>query len=147
MANSRDKHKNELAYADAVEALAGKPYLLGANGPHAYDCSSAVCHGIRTVIGDFGDYTAHSLRKHFTKRLANRRALRRGTLIFYDYTADGNIDHVTTVLNDHTMLHPSSGRGELMIVSLTYLDTYTYKRSGKIYYAEIDWRAAQNSEA
>lgn len=131
----------DLQYADAVEALIGKPYVLGANGPDAYDCSSAVCHGIRTVLGEFGDYTAHDLRRKFTAPLPAHQALHRGALIFYDYTRDGHIDHVTTVLDELFMLHPSSGSGELLKVTLTYLDHYTAKRGGEIFYRQIDWGA------
>ncbi len=63
----------------------------------------------------------------------------RGTLIFYDYTSDGKIDHVTTILNPKQILHPSSGDGELQIRPLNYLDSYTKKQGGRIYYRKINW--------
>jgi RHS repeat-associated protein len=133
--------KNSEQYAASVEALAGKPYKLGANGPDAYDCSSTVCYGIRTVSGTFGDYTADQIYKKFVTPLSGREELQIGDLIFYDYTSDGTIDHVATALSQGRMLHPSSGAGALQIKSIDYLDGYTHQRGGKIYYGRIDWGA------
>lgn len=133
--------KNSEQYAASVEALAGKPYKLGANGPDAYDCSSTVCYGIRTVSGTFGDYTADQIYKKFVTPLSGREELQIGDLIFYDYTSDGTIDHVATALSQGKMLHPSSGAGALQIKSIDYLDGYTHQRGGKIYYGRIDWGA------
>ena len=124
-------------YAGAVEKLAGKPYLLRANGPDAYDCSSTACYGIRTVANSkFGDYTAHDLYTMFSVPSSSKT---RGSVIFYDYTSDGRIDHITTILNSSNMLHPSSGAGVLQIKPINYLDSYTNNRGGTIYYREFNW--------
>jgi hypothetical protein len=63
----------------------------------------------------------------------------RGSVIFYDYTSDGRIDHITTILNSSNMLHPSSGAGVLQIKPINYLDSYTNNRGGTIYYREFNW--------
>lgn len=135
VANSEIKF-NDL-YAKTVERLEGKPYLLGANGPNAFDCSSTACYGIRTAANSsFGDYTANDLFLKFSKPSNN---LDRGSVIFYDYNSDGGIDHVTTILNSSEMLHPSSGAGILQIRPIHYLDSYTIKKGGSIYYKEFNW--------
>ncbi len=136
-ANSCPVTKN-MRYANSVENLAGKPYGFGANGPTAYDCSSTVCYGMRGENLLFGDYTAHELFNKFTYNI-NLASVQRGDLIFYDYTSDGTIDHVTTVLGENRMLHPSEGSGELLITTRTYLNNYTSIRGGTIYYRAIDW--------
>jgi len=124
-------------FAGAVEGLAGKPYILGEDGPEAYDCSGAACYGIRTVANsEFSDYTAHDLFSKFSIT-TNRRI--RGSVIFYDYTSNGRIDHITTILNSSEMLHPSSGAGVLQIKPIDYLDSYTIDRGGVIYYREFHW--------
>jgi RHS repeat-associated protein len=124
-------------YAGAVEKLAGKPYVLGADGPKAYDCSSTACYGLRTVANSkFGDYTAHDLYEKFSVPSSSKT---RGSVIFYDYTSDGRIDHITTILNSSNMLHPSSGAGVLQIKPINYLDSYTKNRGGTIYYRDFNW--------
>jgi cell wall-associated NlpC family hydrolase len=123
-------------YVSSVESLVGKPYVLGANGPDSYDCSSTVCFGIRQVYPGFNDYNAHQLFHLFTRSTTNTD---RGTLVFYDYTSDGIIDHVTTLTGDGNMIHPSSGSGEILDVDSTYLDNYTSSHGGTKYYREIDW--------
>ena len=124
-------------YAGVVEGLAGKPYIFGADGPNAYDCSSTACYGIRTVANsNFGDYTANDL---FSKFSVSSNSRTRGSVIFYDYTSDGRIDHITTILNSIEMLHPSSGAGMLQIQPINYLDRHTYNQGGTIYYREFNW--------
>lgn len=65
-------------------------------------------------------------------------------MIFYDYTSDGTIDHVTTILNPTQMLHPSQGAGILQIQPLNYLDNYTNERGGSIYFRELNWQLIIN---
>ena len=139
--SSKKQQGNTERYARSVEALSGKPYKLGANGPDAYDCSSTVCFGIRTVAGTFGDYSADQIYNKFITPLSGRDTLSRGDLIFYDYTSDGRIDHVVTALGRGQILHPSSGAGELQIKPIDYLDSVTSERGGTIYYGRINWGA------
>ena len=132
---SNNDNYNE-KYAAAVEKFAGKVYLSGANGPDKFDCSGAVVAGIRSITSKFGDYTADQLFKKFSTDHGGKV---RGSLIFYDYKGDGKIDHVTTILNESEMLHPSSGALKLQIKPINYLDKYTKDQGGKIYYRQINW--------
>lgn len=67
-------------YAGAVEKLACKPYILGADGPKAHDCSSTACYGIRTDANSkFGDYAAHDLYKKFSVPSSSKT---KGSVIF-----------------------------------------------------------------
>ncbi len=129
-------------YAQTVENQAGKPYVWGANGPDSFDCSGTACYGIRQAANpNFGDYSANSLFNQFSFETNNRG---RGTVIFYDYTSDGIIDHVTTVLNSTHMLHPSQGKEVLQIKPLSHLDSYVNKRGGTKYFREINWQNVGN---
>ncbi|SMD39291.1 NlpC/P60 family protein, partial [Reichenbachiella faecimaris] len=127
------------SFAIELETLEGLPYETGADGPDQYDCSGAVCHGLRTVANNsFGDYTADDLFNNFSNAVSE---LETGNVIFYDYTSDGTIDHITTVIGGGDMVHPSSGQGIIQIVPTTWLDNYTEDLGGTIYYREIDWDA------
>jgi RHS repeat-associated protein len=123
-------------YADLVEALIGMPYVWGQAGPHGFDCSGTVCFGIRQLAPEFIRTTADGLYRNYTVSSSSRG---RGTLIFYDYKSDGKIDHVTTILNDTQMLHPSQSKGILELRPIDYLNNYTNKQGGSIYYREINW--------
>jgi hypothetical protein len=124
-------------YASVVEKLAGKSYSLGANGPKAFDCSSTACYGIRKAANSkFGDYTANDLFKKFSISSSSKL---RGSVMFYDYTSDGNIDHVTTILDPSNMLHPSSSALLLQVKPINYLDSYTKNKGGTIYLREFNW--------
>ena len=136
VANAEGVNYNNI-YAGTVEELVGKPYKRGADGPNAYDCSGTACYGIRKAANSkFGDYTAHDLYSKFS---VPSNSLARGTVKFYDYNSDGRIDHITTILNSTEMLHPSSGAGVLQIKPINYLNNYTNKRGGSIYFREFNW--------
>ena len=131
-------------YANILEGLSGKPYVYGADGPNSFDCSGAACFGIRnTANPQFGDYTAHDL---FEKYTFHTKSKERGNVLFYDYTSDGRIDHITTILNTKKMLHPSSGAKMLQIKPISYLNNYTYKRKGKIYLRRFNWKKIRNKK-
>ena len=120
-------------YASTVQVLAGTPYELGSNGPDSYDCSSTVCYGIReTDNAGFGDYTADELYRNYTRTSTSQS---RGNLTFYDWDSDGVIDHVTTILGENLMSHPSGNSGILLNTTRTYLDGL----GGTRYHAEIIW--------
>ena len=126
------------AFVNTITLLVGLPYVYGANGPDSFDCSSTICYGLRQINSSFGDYTADQLFRLFT---VPSSSYQRGTLVFYDYTSDGVIDHVTTLLDDGNMIHPSSGSGEILDVPASYLDNYTSSNGGTKYYREINWNS------
>ena len=128
-------------FADIVEVQEGKPYVWGQAGPNSFDCSGTVSYGIKQIAPKFVRTTADDIYKNYTIPSTSKG---RGTLIFYDYTSDGKIDHVTTILNSTSMLHPSQGGGVLQIQPLNYLDGYTNKRGGSKYIREINWPSIIN---
>lgn len=122
--------------ASFVEAQVGKPYVWGKEGPKSFDCSGVLIAGIRQVNPNFPRLNADGI---FNKYTLPATEYTRGNLLFYDYTDDGDMDHVTTILNSNTMLHPSSGQGKMEIRPLTYLD-YTKDDGGKIYLRQLNWQ-------
>ncbi len=139
----REENELNLKYAKIMKSLVGKPYIINANGPDFFDCSGAACWGIRkTANQNFGDYTAHELFTKFTK---STDYIGPGSLKFYDYTFDGIIDHVTTIIDNSQMVHPSSGKGVIEIRPVDYLDSYTEKRGGKIYNRVWNWEVIKEN--
>ncbi|MCA1763271.1 MAG: C40 family peptidase [Cryomorphaceae bacterium] len=124
-------------YASTVTSLIGKPYVRGANGPDKFDCSGAVCYGLRNSSNPgFGDYTAHDL---YTKFSLPTKSVNAGDLIFYDYTGDGRIDHVVSVIKNRMIVHPSSGAKVIELRPINYLNNYTKSKGGNIFPTNINW--------
>ncbi|MBN2035704.1 MAG: C40 family peptidase [Chitinispirillaceae bacterium] len=137
--NDADDETYNQQYAATMKALEGKPYIRGKNGPDSFDCSGAACWGLRKVANpSFGDYSADDL---FHKFSIENKGDGVGTIKFYDYTSDGTIDHITSVISPSQMVHPSSGAGKIEIRPLDYLDSYTSKRGGKIFNRIWNWNA------
>ncbi|EHO40696.1 RHS repeat-associated core domain-containing protein [Caldithrix abyssi DSM 13497] len=125
-------------FALEILNLVGKPYKLGGNGPESYDCSGAVCHGLRITINpNFGDYTADQLF-HLYSQPSNY--VSRGNIFFYDYTNDGIIDHVTTIIDQYNMVHPSQQNRIIELRPHTWLNRYTFRRGGVIYLRSWNWK-------
>lgn len=93
-----------LAFANA-QNRAGKPYVWGAEGPDAYDCSGLVYASYNSV-GLFPDWpvrTSAAMYNHlrsstaeskfYAKQVSYSNALP-GDLIFYDFDHNGAADHV-----------------------------------------------------
>lgn len=127
-----------------MKGLEGKPYITGANGPDSFDCSGAACWGIRIAANQhFGDYSADYLYNNFTIASKDDEV---GTLIFYDYTGDGRIDHVTSIINIEQMVHPSSSAKVIEIRPINYLDSYTAKKSGTVFRRAWNWELIKKDQ-
>lgn len=123
--------------ASIVERLVGKPYKWGEAGPDGFDCSGTICYAIKQISPKFGRYTADDIFNKFTTKTNSQS---RGKLKFYDYTSDGHIDHVTTLVNNNMMIHPSQGAGEIQLKESNYLDKYTNRQGGSIYLRRVNWK-------
>ena len=103
------------------------PYVWGAEGPDAYDCSGLVktCMAAAWVetprqaveIGD-GPWT----------RVENAGDLRRGDIVCFDTLDDWDqSDHVGIYLGDDQVLHASYGKQKVIISTMGYFgDTFSW---------------------
>lgn len=78
-----------------AERQVGKPYVWGADGPGAFDCSGLVGWAWRSAGADWPDATADDLARHWPHIPAAR--VRPGDLLVWDWQGDGQVDHVAVV--------------------------------------------------
>ena len=65
----------------------------------------------------------------------------RGDLLFYDWNSDSRIDHVTTILGNGKMLHPSSAYKILEIRNTSYFNSRMYSHNTSVYFRRINWQS------
>lgn len=95
----------------------GRPYVYGASGPRAFDCSGFTAY----VYSAFGVYLPHfTVSQSQLGRAVSRGNLSPGDLVFFN-TA-GYISHVGIYIGGGQFIHASSGSGRITISSLS--DSY-----------------------
>jgi cell wall-associated NlpC family hydrolase len=80
----------------------GKPYVWGAAGPHAFDCSGLV----KFVYGRLGVHLPHLAQTQYTRtRHVSHAGARAGDLVFFALAGGGThaIDHVGIYAGHHRM--------------------------------------------
>lgn len=89
----------------------GKPYIWGANGPDAYDCSGFAQWALRPLnLDPPGDQTAEGLYRHFSAgraRLVSEARADLGDLVFFG--SDAAIGHVGLAWGDGVMIEAGGG--------------------------------------
>ncbi|MGI5845513.1 MAG: C40 family peptidase [Candidatus Xenobium sp.] len=66
-------------------AQQGKPYVFGAEGPNAFDCSGLVAYSLQKAGINVGRTTARGYQAMFKNSAVSRDQLQPGDLIFYHY--------------------------------------------------------------
>lgn len=90
----------------------GRPYQFGASNrqTRTFDCSSFT----QRAYADIGIKIKRSSRSQYSYppgRYVKKSELRRGDLVFFDYTKDGRIDHVGIYYGDNKLLHTYRPKG------------------------------------
>lgn len=103
----------------------GRPYEFGASNTQTrtFDCSSFTQRAYR----DIGIEIKRSSRSQYTYppgRHIKKAEIKRGDLIFFDYTRDGRIDHVAIYYGDNKLLHTYRPEG----VEVGPFSTYWHNR-------------------
>lgn len=92
----------------------GRPYVYGASGPRAFDCSGFTAY----VYSAFGVYLPHyTVSQSQLGRAVSRGNLSPGDLVFFN-TA-GYISHVGIYIGGGQFIHASSGSGRITVSSLS----------------------------
>ena len=90
-----------------AEKHIGKPYVYGANGPDAFDCSSFACWAYtQSSVAYMPRTTAHNMYTQYCNPISEEEA-KAGDLIFFEgtYASSQTISHVGIYAGDGLMLH------------------------------------------
>lgn len=122
------------AMLDYALTLRGKPYILGAEGPDAYDCSGFVYACLNQAGYPVGRSTADTYSKNDKWPLAPVDALQPGDLLFF-YSTDrpGVIGHVGIYMGDGNMIHASSSYGCVIVCPLSGWYTQNLSHARRVF--------------
>lgn len=91
----------------------GRPYVWGASGPRAFDCSGFTAY----VYSNFGVYLDHYTGSQFgTGKSVSRANLSPGDLVFFN--TYGSISHVGIYMGDGRFIHAANQRTGVTISNL-----------------------------
>lgn len=91
----------------------GRPYVWGASGPRAFDCSGFTAY----VYSNFGVYLDHYTGSQFgTGKSVSRGNLSPGDLVFFN--TYGSISHVGIYMGDGRFIHAANERTGVTISNL-----------------------------
>lgn len=99
---------------DYAKNFLGKPYVWGAEGPHAFDCSGLTLYVYRKIGINLPHYTGSQAEYG---KLVKRNELMPGDLIFFNTT--GNLAHVGMYVGNGKFIHASSGGHRVIISDLS----------------------------
>ncbi|MBE5785163.1 MAG: hypothetical protein E7330_05115 [Clostridiales bacterium] len=108
------------AFIDVALAQQGKPYVLGAEGPNAFDCSGLVYYSLRSAGVKIGRYSArnYALVDEW-QTIEGKSNLKPGDLLFYKSSGTSNttITHVGIWLGGNKLVHASSSRSCVIVTN------------------------------
>ncbi|WP_035288261.1 C40 family peptidase [Clostridium sp. KNHs214] len=99
---------------DYAKSFLGKPYVWGAEGPHAFDCSGLTLYVYRKMGVNLPHYTGSQAEYG---KLVKRNELVQGDLIFFNTT--GYLAHVGMYVGNGKFIHASSGGHRVIISDLS----------------------------
>ena len=103
----------------AAKSQMGKPYVYGATGPNSFDCSGLTTYAFKQV-GISLNRTAYAQGYNDGTKIEGLSNLVRGDIVCMNTIADNDLcDHVGIYLGGGQMIHASSGKGQVIISSLT----------------------------
>ncbi|WP_052356888.1 C40 family peptidase [[Clostridium] dakarense] len=92
----------------SLEKQIGKPYVWGANGPNAFDCSGLVRYIYKTELGK--DIPRVSYDQSKFGQAVEKKDLQPGDLVFFDTMKKGKVSHVGMYIGNDEFIHASNPR-------------------------------------
>lgn len=104
--------------ADYAKQFLGRPYILGANGPNAFDCSGFT----RYVYRHFGINLPRTAYEQGYKgpgtKVTSISELQIGDLVFFNTVSDADLsDHAGIYIGNGQVIHASSGSQRKVVIS------------------------------
>lgn len=94
----------------------GTPYVWGGTSPNGYDCSGFVYSMFKNQLGISLTRTTYTQVKE--GRSVPRDQMMAGDLVFFN-TSGNSVSHVGIYIGDGQFIHASSGKGQVIISSLS----------------------------
>lgn len=99
-----------------AKSLLGKPYVYGASGPNAFDCSGFTSY----VFSANGiSIPRTSADQSNVGATVSRDQLIPGDLVFFATGGSGGVSHVGIYIGDGNIIHAATGQGKISINSLS----------------------------
>lgn len=104
------------AILDTAFSKMGTPYIYGANGNGAYDCSSYVQYVYKKSLNV--NLPRVSYQQAEAGQKASLKQLKAGDLVVFDTLGQSRISHVGIYLGNNQFIHASSGYKKVVISEL-----------------------------
>ena len=102
----------------AAMAQLGDKYVLGATGPNSFDCSGLLVYALKQV-GVSGPRTSAAQSQYGSWQKVSYSQLQRGDLVFFASPNNSNVGHAGIYLGGGQFVHASSGKGKVIVSSLS----------------------------
>ena len=141
----------ERAISSAFDKLE-LPYVLGAEGPNAYDCSSLVQSSFADAGSELPRLAVDIGYCDRYRTIEEPARLLRGDVVCFDTIQDADLsDHVGIYLGGNRFIHASSGKKKVIVSELTgyYAEHFSWgKRMVRHLPVDIPvlWEASQGEE-
>ncbi len=100
------------AFIAALNAQLGKPYIYGASGPNAFDCSGLVYYCLDQAGVNIGRLNSAGYASYSGwDKISSISSLKKGDLIFYYNSSFSAISHVAVYLGGGAYIHASTSQG------------------------------------
>lgn len=105
--------------ASIARSLVGRPYVYGATGPYAFDCSGFTQYVFRQAGISISRTTE---TQYYTRgtRIRSYSGLQAGDLVFFANTYKPGISHVGIYLGNGQMVHAGSSKTGVNITNINY---------------------------
>lgn len=103
----------------------GKPYVWGANGPDAFDCSGLTRYIYKEALGKYIPRVSYDQSKF--GQSVGKKDLQPGDLVFFDTMNKGRVSHVGIYTGNDEFIHAANPKDGVMKSSLSssyYQKTY-----------------------
>lgn len=114
------------AVLDTAFSKMGTPYIYGASGNGAYDCSSYVQYVYKKSLNI--NLPRVSYQQAEAGQKVSKKQLKAGDLVVFDTLNKGRISHVGIFLGNNQFIHASSGYKKVVISELEgyYAEKFKY---------------------
>lgn len=119
-AKAEKRRANILTMLKVANDLLGKPYVLGNEGPHSFDCSGFVYYCLKEAGSSRNRYNAAGYSKvEEWDKITSMSDLEKGDLLFFWNDSKSKVGHVGIYVGSGNMIDASSSNGKVIKRSCT----------------------------